>query len=216
VGTLPSARRTLLLIAFLTCVASTIAESQKPPVVLTDTSNVVPGKSVGPLGLGASRDVVEQAFPFKRNMDQEDTYPECGPRTEINWLDFSGGTMIGNVFVYLRNRQGFQIASATPRFGTSEGIRTGSSPDLVRSQYTGLEAYVLRPSGGQMFGFRDFIYWVSREKGIAFELAYNRNDRRRFLSKVIVFDPNTEFVPEGCIEPPQHWYKLPPYSLGDR
>ena len=67
-----------------------------------------------------------------------------------------------------------------------------------------------------MFDFRDFIYWISRERGIAFELAYSRKDGRRFVSKVIVFQPNTEFVPEGCIFPPQQWQKMPPYSLADR
>jgi hypothetical protein len=148
-------------------------------------------------------------------MDQEDTYPECGSLTEINWLDFSGGTMSGDVFVYLRNHQVFQIASATPHFTTAEGTTSGSSPELVRAKYTSLEAYVLHPSGGKMFDFRDFIYWTSREKGMAFELAYDRSDRRRFVNKVIVFQPNTDFVPEGCIFSPQEWRKASPYFLGN-
>lgn len=64
-----------------------------------------------------------------------------------------------------------------------------------------------------MFDFHDFIYWVSREKGIAFQLAYGRGTHRRFIYAVIVFEPNTEFLPEGCIVPPQEWFEAPPYSI---
>lgn len=174
---------------------------------------IVPGKSVGPLSLGASRADVKHVFPFKKNMDQETTYSEC-PITEINWVDVNGSrTESGNVFVYLRDGKVFQIESALPRFHTTEGIKTLSLPDLVRKHYTGLEAYALHPSGGQMFEFHDFIYWVSQGQGIAFELAYYRKARLRLISKVIVFEPNTEFIPQGCIYPPQEWNKLPPYSV---
>lgn len=208
--------RIMPLLCLLAWMASGAARSQKSPVAtLPNTSLIIPGKSVGPLVLGASRDTVEQIFPFKTNMDQEDMYPTCGSLTEINWLDFNGNTMSGNVFIYLHGRQVFQIASATPRFSTADGIRAGTLPELVRKRFTGLDAYVLHPSGGQMYDFRDFIYWISGDKGIAFELAYNRRDRSRLVSKVIVFQPTTEFAPNGCIFPPQEWHKISPYSLGD-
>ena len=183
--------------------------------IQTDTSLIVPRKSVGQLSLGASRADVEQVFPFKRNMDQETTYATCG-RTEINWVYVNGGRPEwSNVFVYLRGSKVFQIESALPRFHTTEGIKPLSPPDLVKEHYAGLEAYALHPSGGQMFDFHDFIYWVSREQGIAFELAYYRKARLRLVSKIIVFEPNTAFFPEGCIVTPQKWNKLPPYSVED-
>jgi hypothetical protein len=200
----------LPLIVFSTYEARAIAQTR------INTSLVVPGKSVGPLALGASRGDIESVFPLKKDSDKEDsnTYSECGTFTQINWVNFSGDRAEwGNVFIYLRDGKAFQIASALPRYHTIEGISSGSLPDLVRKHYNGLEAYALHTSGGQMFDFHDFIYWVSRDKGIAFELAYNPKQHRRFVYQVIVFEPHTEFIPEGCIFPPQEWIKLPPYSL---
>jgi hypothetical protein len=178
---------------------------------------IVPGKSAGPLSLGVSREIVQQIFPFKKDVDQEVTYTSCAPRTTwINWLDSdASGDSQGNVFVYIRDGHVFQIASLTPRFRTAEGIRTGSSPALVARYYKELKAYTLTSSGGQMFGFRDFICWVSREKGIAFSLAYNRRTRSRDIYEVIVFAPGSEYLPEGCVSPPSEWLNMPPYSLSD-
>ena len=207
---LASLRWVLLLIGFSACAVSSSTQVQK------DSSLIVSGKSVGPLSLGASRADVEAAFPFKKNMDQETTFSDCESITEINWVSISGKrTEAGNVFVYLRDGKVFQIESALPRFHTAEGIQTLSAPDLVRKHFTNLEAYALHPSGGQMFDFHDFVYWVSRDQGIAFELGYYRQARLRLVSKVIVFEPNTEFIPEGCISRPQQWKKLPPYSIED-
>jgi hypothetical protein len=171
-------------------------------------------RSIDPWSVRAD---VEHVFPLKKDTDMEVTYSECGTYTEISWVDFRGRrTEWGNVFVYLRGGRVFQIGSALPRYHTIEAIRNGSLPDLVRKHYDGLEAYALRSSGGQIFDFHDFIYWVSRDKGIAFELAYNPKKHRRFIYQVIVFEPHTEFIPEGCVVPPQEWNKLPPYSLDDR
>jgi hypothetical protein len=201
------------LMGFVAFAASTSTQSQ------TNNSLIDSGKSIGLLSLGMSRAEVESVFPLKKdsgegNTYDENTYSECGTFTEINWVNFSGDRAEwGNVFIYLRGGKVFQIESALPRYRTIEGIGSGSLPDLVRKHYNNLEAHALHASGGQMFDFHDFIYWVSRDKGIAFELAYNRKERRRFVYKVIVFEPNTGFVPEGCIFPPQEWIKIPPYSL---
>src|SRR2546425_12355076 len=67
--------------------------------------------------------------------------------------------------------------------------------------------------GGEEVGGRDLIYWVSQEKGIAFELYYNRKVGHRLIYKVIVFEAGSQFFPEGCIVPPQEWHELPPYTL---
>jgi hypothetical protein len=211
-GKLASTRWLLPMIGIMAFAASSSTQDQR------SSSLIVSGKSVGPFILGASRPDIESVFPLKKDSDKEDanTYSECGTFTEINWLYFSGARADwGNVFIYLRGDKAFQIESALPRYHTIEGIRSGSPPDLVRKHYSGLEAYALHSSGAQMFDFHDFIYWVGSHQGITFELAYNPKEHRRFVYKVIVFEPNTEFIPEGCIFPPQEWIKLPPYSLSN-
>jgi len=211
-GKLASIRWLLPLIGIMTFATVSATQRQR------NGSLIVSGRSVGPFALGASRSDIESVFPLKKDSDKEDanTYSECGTFTEINWVNFGGDRADwGNVYIYLRGDKAFQIGSALPRYSTIEGIRSGSLPDLVRKHYSGLEAYALRSSGGQMFDFHDFIYWVSRDKGIAFELAYDRKKHRRFIYQVIVFEPHTEFIPEGCVFPPQEWNKLPAYSLDD-
>jgi hypothetical protein len=181
-------------------------------------SLIAPGRSLGRLSLGASRETVQQVFPFKPGTDQDTTYseePSCGTIEEINWLDDidPSGKVAGNIFVHLREGRVFQISTSTPRYRTAEGIASYASPEIVKKSFGDLKAYVLDGSGGQMFDFHNFVYWVSREKGIAFQLAYVPRYRRPLVYQIIVFRPNTEFLPDGCVYQPQKWFEIPAYSL---
>jgi hypothetical protein len=174
--------------------------------------------SVGRLSVGASRETVEQIFPFKKDVDQDTSFPRdpsCGAIEEVNWVDDgdASGKITGNIFVYLREGRVFQMASSTTRFRTVEGIVRDSLPDSVKKYYGDLKAYALAGSGGQMFDFHDFVYWVSRPKGIAFQIAFSRRYRRPLVHDVIVFQPNTDFLPQGCIYAPGRWLEIPAYSL---
>lgn len=177
----------------------------------TDTTLINPGKSVGALRLGDTRERVLEIFPFKLHMDEEYSYKDPCPITEIHWLDRELDA--DGVFVYLENGRVFQIEAATPRYRTAEGITIHSSPTKVQWHYAHLRAYVLRNSGADIVGGRDLIYWVERQQGIAFELYYDRAARKRLVHEVIVFQPGTEFQPDGCLRPPQEWLELEPFSL---
>lgn len=133
----------------------------------TDTTLINPGKSVGALRLGDTRERVLEIFPFKLHMDEEYSYKDPCPITEIHWLDREVDA--DGVFVYLENGRVFQIEAATPRYRTAEGITIHSSPTKVQWHYAHLRAYVLRNSGADIVGGRDLIYWVERQQGIAFE-----------------------------------------------
>jgi hypothetical protein len=179
--------------------------------VSAETGVINPGKSVGPLRLGDTRERTLELFPFKPHIDEEYSYDDPCPLTEIHWLDRELDA--AGVFVYLKGGQVFQIESATPRFQTAEGITLDSSPEDVRRHYPELRAYVLLHSDAAVVGGRDLIFWVDRQKGIAFELYYNRHLRKRRVYKVIIFAPDTEYQPEGCVVPPQSWQELDPYAL---
>jgi hypothetical protein len=192
---------------------STPMECYHCPSVAPAVSFIEPGRSVGVLvALTATKDNLEKASPHITK-EYADSYPDCERRTEMTWSELDGG---GTVSAFLRNGIVFQIESATARYSTGEGITVGSSPSQVEKHYKGLEAYVLDPSGGREFDFHDFNYWIDRKDGIAFELAYSPTTHRRSVSKVIVFEPGTEFFPEGCIPTTQRWFWAPPYSFFDK
>ncbi len=169
------------------------------------------GRSVNGLRLGDARGQVLEIFSHGGKIEKEYTYPECGSRTEIHWLDVALDA--DGVFVYLRENQVFQIEVATPRFRTIEGITQGSAPENVRAHYRGLRSYVLRYSGSDAVGGRDLIYWVDRSHGISFEMAYNPKIGKRVVHKIAVFRPGADFRPSGCVLAPQEWREMAPYSL---
>jgi hypothetical protein len=184
--------------------------SVAPGVSLIDLDR--PGVGVL-VAVGSIREALEEGRPPATTREYTDSFPDCAPRTEITWPETGGN---GNVSAFLRNGVVFQVESATRRYSTIEGITVNSSPSQVKRHYKALEAYVLDPSGGQESDFHDLNYWVSRKEGIAFEFAYSPKNRRRFVSKVIVFAPGTEFFPEGCIPPTQRWFDAPPYTFFDK
>jgi hypothetical protein len=183
----------------------------------TDATLIIPGQSVGLLRLGDTRERTFELFPKKANYDEEYTYGEPCPRTEIHWLDIDPGkeneTVSNGVFVYLKQGRVVQIESATPRYRTSEGITEDSSPEDVRRSYPELQAYALTGSGAEVVGGRDLIYWVEGPKGIAFELYYDHKTNKRRVRKIIVFEPARDFRPEGCVSPPQELRQLKPFTL---
>jgi hypothetical protein len=187
---------------------------------LPKTGAIIAGLSVGDLRLGDSRDRISEIFRFKQGIDQE-TFLIAGPtschRKEIHWLDMeerNGKLVVHNgVWIYAKEDRVAQIESMTPRFRTPEGITEQSRPEQVRHSYKNLQAFGLVNSGSKINGYRDLVYWVAKEKGIAFEFYYDNVRHRRLVSKIAIFAPDTQFQPEGCVDEPQSWKELVPYSL---
>jgi len=173
-------------------------------------SSIVPGKSVGALRISDTYDRVIEIVGRKKE-DEEYHYTDPCMYTEIHSLDLEKHA--NGLFIYLKEGRVFQIESATPRYATVEGITADSSVDFLRSKYSRLQSYVLLGSGGKLVGGRDLIYLVDKSKGIAFELYYNRKLGKRLVSKVSVFEPNTEYLPEGCIARPRSLRKISPQDI---
>lgn len=176
-------------------------------------SLVVPGQTVGELNLGETRDKALTLFTFKSKVDQEfSQQPGCG--TELNWVDIKDYPKFrGNVFIRFRENIVFQIDSATTRYRTAEGITIGSSPEDVRSHYLHLRSYILSNIFSEALGGRPLVYWIDREKGIAFAFAYSRRTSKRHLYEIIVFRPNSEICPTDDSTDSPAKRELPPYSL---
>jgi len=166
---------------------------------------------VGALKLGDTRDRALNLFPFKPNMDQEFSQePDCG--TELLWVDIKN-SKVGNVFVRMRNNVVFQIDSATTRYRTAEGITIRSHPEEVRKRYPHLRSYILSNITSQALGMRPLVYWIDRERGIAFAFAYSLTTRKRYLYEITVFKPNSEVCPMDDSHNSPDKRELAPYSL---
>jgi hypothetical protein len=175
------------------------------------TGVIEPGRGVGPLKLGDTHARALELFgPTEEDYNFEGASGPCD-HSEMHWYD--AGTDSNGLFVYLRGGRVYEIASATPRYVTAEGLKNGSTPADVRRRYPSARAYALLESGGKEVGGRDIVYWVARESGVAFELYYNPEGRARYVESVVVFEPGTEFQPKGCRHTAPAWIELKPFAL---
>ncbi len=168
------------------------------------------GSRIGPLKLGDSREVALEFFP-KKDIDQEWEDP-CG--TTLDWVDTANVMGHGDVYVRL-NKKGkvFQIESSTTRFQTPEGITTFEQPDKVEMAYKDMRAYVLLGPPSPALGSRPLVFWVDKKKGIAFAFAYDRPHRKRYVYKIIVFEPNKDFCPEQEKTSSNNWHPIRQYAV---
>lgn len=167
------------------------------------------GHSVGPLKLGDSEERVREVFP-KKEIDQEWEDP-CG--STIDWVDSTNPQGHGDVFIRLKKGKVFQIESSTTRFHTAEDISTFDSPEKVEKSYRDLRAWVLLTPPSPALGSRPPVFWIDKKKGIAFELAYDAPHHKRYVYKVIVFQPNKTFCPEQETVGSVKWQSLDPYAV---
>jgi hypothetical protein len=162
---------------------------------------IQPGQRVGALRIGDTR---QQAIARLGSPSEEYSYSSCS-RSEMHWVNPSPS----GIFAYLRDGRVFQIEVGSTRFRTSAGLGSGSSPRALRRAHKAMDAYWLVHSGGDIVGGRDLIYWVDRQTGIAFELAWDPNTNRRSVLRTCVFAPGATFAPQGCVVPPHEWRSLP-------
>jgi len=174
------------------------------------TNTVIePGLSVGPLKIGDSRDRALELFP-RKDEDQQWDDP-CG--STLDWVDTSNPVGRGDVFIRLKKGKTFQIESSTTRFHTAEGITTFDPPEKVASAYKDMRAWVLLGPPSPSLGSRPLVFWIDKKKGIAFSFAYDPSRHKRYVYKVIVFQPNKDLCPE--LEKPNsnNWQSIRPYAV---
>ena len=188
------------------------AISQDSSVAVVSSQTLIePGARVGPLKLGDTRDRALELFP-KKDEDQE-WKGKCADTT-LDWVDAQNPTGHGDLFIRL-NKKGkiFQIESATTRFRTAEDITTFDHADKVAENYKDLRAYTLLTPPAPALGDRPLVYWIDKKNGIAFVFAYYPKERKRYVYKIIVFEPNKTFCPEEETTNSPKWQSIPSYTL---
>ena len=210
--TKPSLMKTtvLLLIAMLCVVISHPSQAQITEEPRFTTTLIDPGRSLGPLKLGDTPDRAHEIFP-KKDTDQEWEDP-CG--STIDWVDSTNNIGHGEVLIrYNKKGKIFQIESSTTRFNTPEGITTFESPEKVKNAYKDMRAWALLTQPLPALGSRPLVFWVDKKKGIAFALAYDAQQHKRYVYKVIVFEPNKTFCPEMETTNSVKWQSIDSYAL---
>ena len=170
---------------------------------------IEPGLGVGPLKLTESQDRAHEVFP-KKDIDQEWEDP-CG--TTIDWIDSSNPVGHGDVLIRLKKGKIYQIESSTTRFHTAEDITTFDPPEKVAHAYKDLRAYVLLTAPSPALGDRPLVFWVDKKKGIAFALAFDPSRHKRYVYKIIVFEPGKVFCPEQETINSAKWQSIAPYAI---
>ena len=82
----------------------------------------------------------------------------------------------------------------------------------MRNAYKDLRAWVLLTTPSPALGSRPPVFWIDKKKGIAFELAYDAQRHKRYVYKVIVFEPNKTFCPEQETVNSLKWQSISAYA----
>jgi glycosyltransferase involved in cell wall biosynthesis len=200
----------LLLLTIVLTLGSTVLNAQSADQEPHFANTMIePGLGIGPLKLNDSRDRAVEIFP-KKDIDQEWEDP-CG--NTMDWTDSTNPVGHGDVFIRMKKGRVFQIESSTTRFHTAEDITTFDSPDKVAHAYKDMRAYVLLTAPNPALGSRPLVFWVDKKKGIAFALAFDPSHHKRYVYKIIVFEPNKNFCPEQETINSTKWQSLPAYAL---
>ena len=201
------------VILFLTTLFALVIPSA--PAQITEEPHftntmIEPGRSLGALKLGETPDRAHELFP-KKDIDQEWEDP-CG--STIDWVDSTNPVGHGDVLIRT-NKKGkiFQMESSTTRFNTPEGITTFDSPEKVKNSYKDMRAWALLTTPTPALGSRPLVFWIDKKKGIAFALAYDAQQHKRYVYKVIVFEPNKTFCPELETTNSLKWQSIDAYAL---
>ena len=107
----------------------------------------------------------------------------------------------------------FQIESATTRFHTAEGITTFDHPEKIADAYKDLRAYTLLTPPNPALGDRPLVFWIDKKRASPSSFAYYPAEHKRYLYKIIVFEPNKTFCPEEETIGSPKWQAIPAYAL---
>lgn len=175
-----------------------------------EEGQIISGKGIDKIQLGNSREQVIQALGKPSEEYQYGVISSCN-HSEMHWLQL--GVDGDGFFAYLKDGIVFQIDISLSRYATPEGITLDTPIDKVLEKYDSLQGFELMGSAGEINGGKNLRYLVEQTQGIAFEMYYNRKAKKRKVWNIIVFEPNTNFEPDGCVSPPQSLVKIENHKL---
>lgn len=190
----------------------TLRRDALPPA--QNLSLIVPGKSVGNLELGNSKEEVLQklgdkkSYIFHYGISEEENFPEMqidiGDENQI--LD---RTKVRNgIEVFVNDGKTFQIKVESFLYSTAEGITCDDSLKKVLKAYPKVKAFKLLGSSSNLTGPKDLVYLVEKDNGIAFEFYYDKKEKNRRVRFIYVFEKGDFFEPDGGLNSNYQWISL--------
>jgi hypothetical protein len=192
------------------------SHSGQTPTATIDRSrmtDIKPGRSLGPIALGDSFDLVLEVLPFKKNTDQVlesrtiwyNSKEYVCPK-EYHWLSLDGDPR-GEFYYFFENDRAFQIESRSGRYKLENGLGVGSKLEEVLKVFPDAERFKIDFGQPPQPGYDEEIYLVYQEKGLAFQITSEFGGSNPEVTMVIIFPPERDFLPRGCVTPPAKYIK---------
>jgi hypothetical protein len=140
----------------------------------------------------------------------ENSHTESCEFSQLQWLPPANpdGTLEGGgIFAFFRAGKVFEIMFGEG-FYTSNEVKPGLSLEALKNK-SAAPLYRLSPSANTATNDEDLFFMVEKEKGIAYEIAAAYKTKKRIVSAIYVFVPNTDFEPWGCIDENQTFNEIP-------
>jgi len=173
------------------------------------SGQIIPGKGTEKFWLGNSR---EHLIKVLGKPNEEYHYGEVSDcnHSDMHWLEL--GTDGDGIFCYLKDGAVFQISFSLNRYVLPNGITIGTPINDVLGKYVSLQGFELLHSAGEVNGGKNLLYLVEQNQGIAFEMYYDKKERKRKVWSAIVFEPHVSFLPNGCLSRPQEFVRTSNYK----
>lgn len=148
-------------------------------------NTIEPGRRIGKLELGASREAVHRAIG-----NPAETYHVSRGVVGEYWTSKSAQHQLR---VFYQADKVIQISVESPQFATPEGLTTQSSLDEVRQHYKNLTklGYFRNGSGGTLIDYYD-----SAQQGIAFEFVADTDSLKFSPAEIVVHRPGRQVIPD--------------------
>lgn len=147
---------------------------------------IVPGRRIGKIELGASRQMVHKTLG-----QPSSTYRAPGGLTGEVWMASTGN----DVRLVYRGGRVIQIKVTSSSFSTPEGLTTNSSLAEVQKSYRSLvkTRHFVHGSGGGLIDYHDDV-----RRGIAFEFTAPDSETPNFKPyAIVVHRPAQRVMPEN-------------------
>lgn len=95
---------------------------------------------------------------------------------------------------------------------TVENVGIGNTPEEVEQKYKSLDSFV--DLSHTLPNQETYLtYWVDDVQGIAFEFYFDKKKRKRLVSGLYLFIPNSKFHPFLCSTPNEFWKSLEKFKV---
>jgi hypothetical protein len=175
-------------------------ETRPNPGQNVQRESVIPGQAAGTLRLGTIlSDQPGSVFAWQSKPFGGAVEDTCG-HTSVIWFDDENRSP--GVEAFLADHKVFQIEVESNRFQVEGVGNIFGKPALeLTNLFPDGELFRWKDSWWRVPSQKDELFWVVKSQGIAFELdyGYERNSQSRIVMSVVVFPPDGNFEPEGCL-----------------